>query len=221
MSDTEKPLRILVADDHEVVREGLRALLERQPGWVVCGEAGTGREAVAETLRLKPDVVIMDISMPELNGLDATPRILEHLPDTRILILSAHDSERLIRHMLTSGARGYMLKTDAGKALTAAVQALAEGQLFFTGAVSRVILGAKQHSQPDALPPPDSDALTSREREILKLLAEGMTNKQVASHIHASVKTVETHRSRLMAKLNLHSLTDLVRYAIQHEIIHT
>jgi DNA-binding NarL/FixJ family response regulator len=213
------PLRILVADDHEVIREGLRALLERQTGWVVCGEAGTGREALTEALRLKPDIVIMDISMPELNGLDATPQILEHLPDTRVMILSAHDSERLIRHMLSSGARGYMLKTDAGRNLVAAVEALAQGQLFFTGSVSKVILGAHQVSQPDTLPSSDFDVLTARERQILKLLAEGMTNKQVAAKINVSVKTVETHRSRLMGKLDLHSLTDLVRYAIQHEII--
>lgn len=214
-------LKILIADDHEIVREGLRTILERQPGWIVCGEASTGREALNEAVRLRPDIVLMDISMPELNGLDATPQILEQVPTTRILILSAHDSERLVRQMLASGARGYMLKTDAGRDLTAAVQALAAGRLFFTASVSNVVLGDYQQrsAAPEDLPNRLPATLSPRERQILQLLAEGRTNKEIAFQIGTSIKTVENQRSKIMAKLNLHSLTDLVRYAIQNEVI--
>lgn len=214
-------LRILLADDHEVVREGLRTILERHPGWVVCGEASTGRQAIEEAIRLKPDVILMDISMPELNGLDATPQILEKVPQAKVLILSAHDSERLIRQMLSSGARGYMLKTDAGRDLVTAVETLANGRLFFTASVSNVVLGDFQKKSAGAgtIPSHSPSQLTTREREILQLLAEGRTNKEVAARIGTSVKTVENHRAKLMTKLNLHSLTDLVRYAIQNELI--
>lgn len=203
-------LRILIADDHEIVREGLRTILERNSGWTVCGEAGTGRKALTEAMRLKPDLIVMDISMPELNGLDATPQILEKLPNTRILILSAHESERLVRQMLASGARGYILKSDAGRDLTAAVESLAMGKLFFAASVSNVVLSSSRNSV---------SLLSPREREVIQLIAEGRTNKEIAVLIGASIKTVENHRARLMAKLDFHSLTDLVRYAIQNEII--
>lgn len=214
-------LRILVADDHEVVRSGLRLILERQPNWTVCGEAGTGRQAIAEAIRLKPDVIVMDISMPELNGLDATPQILEKVPRAKVLILSAHDSERLVRQMLSSGARGYMLKSDAGKDLTCAVEAVANGRLFFTLSVSDIVLAdyQKLSSNTADLPEESPGRLTAREREILQLLAEGKTNKEVPAQIRTSVKTVENYRARLMKQLDLHSLSDLVRYAIQHELI--
>lgn len=215
------PLRILVADDHELIREGLRTILERHPGWTVCGEAATGRQALAEAIRLQPEVILMDISMPELNGLDATPQILEKLPNAKVLILSAHDSERLVRQMLASGARGYMLKTDAGRDLTAAVEAIAAGRLFFTASVSNVVLGdyQKRAADPGTILSQAPTSLTPREREILQLLAEGRTNKEVAIQIGASPKTVENHRAKIMSKLNFHSLTDLVRYAIQNELI--
>lgn len=214
-------LRILVADDHEIVREGLRTILARHPGWIVCGEASTGRQAIAEAIRLEPDVILMDISMPELNGLDATPKILERLPNAAILILSAHDSERLIRQMLSSGARGYMLKTDAGRDLTAAVEAISQGRLFFTNSVSDIVLSDYQRRAPNVanLPGTASVQLSPREREVLQLLAEGRTNKEVAAQIGTSVKTVENQRARIMTKLDFHSLTDLVRYAIQNEFI--
>lgn len=214
-------LRILIVDDHEIVREGLRTILERHPGWIVCGEAATGRQALAEAIRLRPDVVLMDISMPELNGLDATPQILEKVPTAKILILSAHDSERLVRQMLASGARGYMLKTDAGRDLTTAVQALADGRLFFTASVSNVVLGdyQQQSAAPRDVLRQLPATLSPRERQVLQLLAEGQTNKEVAFQIGTSIKTVENQRSKIMAKLNLHSLTDLVRYAIQNELI--
>ena len=214
-------LKILIADDHEIVREGLRTILERQPGWVVCGEAATGRQALAEAIRLRPDVVLMDISMPELNGLDATPLILEKIPTAKVLILSAHDSERLVRQMLASGARGYMLKSDAGRDLTAAVQAVAAGRLFFTASVSNVVLGDYQQRSvaPADIPNQATSTLSPRERQVLQLLAEGQTNKEIAHQIGTSVKTIENQRSKIMTKLNLRSLTDLVRYAIQNEMI--
>lgn len=216
-------LKILIADDHEIVREGLRTILERHPGWIVCGEAANGRQALVEAIRLRPDVVLMDINMPELNGLDATPQILEKVSTAKVLILSAHDSERLVRQMLASGARGYMLKTDAGRDLIAAVEALACGRLFFTASVSNVVLGDyRQRSATSMDVPEDSPStLTPRERQVLQLLAEGRTNKEIAFQIGTSVKTVENQRSKLMAKLNFHSLTDLVRYAIQNELIHS
>ncbi len=215
-----EPLRILIADDHEIVREGLRVILERREGWTVCGEASTGREALAEALRLQPDIVLMDISMPELNGLEATPRIMERVPGVKVLILSAHDSERLVRRMLSSGARGYMLKTDAGRDLVTAVESIADGRLFFTASVSNVVLDCQKNAFDSGENPNNSAGnLTSREREILQLLAEGRANKEIAAQIAVSVKTVENHRAKIMAKLNFHSLTDLVRYAIQNEIV--
>lgn len=218
-----EPLKILIVDDHEIIREGLRTILERHAGWTVCGEASTGRKAVTEAIRLQPDVVLMDISMPELNGLDATPQILEKVPNAKILILSAHDSERLVRQMLSSGARGYMLKTDAGRDLIAAVEAVAGGRLFFTASVSNVVLGDYQQRavRPGEIPPHSPSNLGARERQVLQLLAEGRTNKEVAEQLGTSVKTVENQRAKVMMKLNLHSLTDLVRYAIQNEIIHS
>lgn len=214
-------IKILVADDHEIVREGLRTILERHPGWTVCGEASTGRQALTEAIRLQPDIILMDISMPELNGLDATPLILEQVPHAKILILSAHDSERLIRQMLSSGARGYMLKTDAGRDLVKAVGALASGRLFFTASVSNLVLGDYQQrsAEPGDIPRHSPSTLSPREREVLQLLAEGKTNKEVATQLNTSVKTVENQRAKIMTKLNFHSLTDLVRYAIQNELI--
>jgi DNA-binding NarL/FixJ family response regulator len=214
------PLRILVADDHEIVREGLRSILERRPEWIVCGEAATGRQALSEAVRLQPDVILLDISMPELNGLDATPQILEVVPSAKILILSAHDSERLIRQMLSSGARGYMLKTDAGRDLIAAVDAVSQGRLFFTASVSNMVLNDYQARRDlEADPMPSVPTLTPREREVVQLLSEGRSNKEIASQLGTSVKTVENQRARVMAKLGLKSLADLVRYAIQNEIL--
>jgi DNA-binding NarL/FixJ family response regulator len=213
-------LRILIADDHEIIREGLRTILERNPKWTACGEANTGRKALTEAIRLKPDVIVMDINMPELNGLEATSQILEKLPNTRILILSAHESEGLVRQMLCSGARGYILKSDAGRDLAAAVESVAQGKLFFTASVSNVVLRGYQQQAGEH--PARSNSvlrLSPREREVLQLIAEGRTNKEIAALIGASVKTVENHRARLMAKMDFHSLTDLVRYAIQNEII--
>lgn len=216
-----KPVRILVADDHEVVRKGLRAILAARPGWEVCCEVANGRDAVTEALKCRPDVIVMDISMPELNGLEATRHIVQQLPQTQVLILSAHESENLVRQMLTSGARGYVLKSDIGEDLIAAVDALCLGRLYFTSAVSEYILSESRRAVSlNESPQPSRRRLSQREREVLQLLAEGKSNKEVGAVLGISVKTVETHRGNLMAKLAAHSLSDLVRYAIQNEIIH-
>jgi DNA-binding NarL/FixJ family response regulator len=216
-----KPLDILIADDHEIVREGLRTILERHVDWTVCGEAATGTKAVSEAVRLQPDVILMDINMPELNGLVATSQIMEKVPTTKILILSAHESERLIRQMLSSGARGYMVKTDAGRDVVMAVEAIASGRLFFAASISNVLLTdyQKRSRGEETIGDTTMTYLTPRERQILQLLAEGNTNKEVAAHIGTSVKTVENQRGKLMTKLGLNSLADLVRYAIQNEIL--
>jgi len=212
-------LRILLADDHEVVRRGLRALLETRPGWEVVGEAATGREAVEMARRLKPEVAILDISMPELNGLDATGQILKEAPQTEVLVLTVHDSEQMVWGVLHSGARGYVLKSDAGRDLVAAVEALSRHKSFFSADISDVVLqGYLQFQQPESSGPAPS-RLTSREREVVQLLAEGRSNKEVASALGISVKTAETHRANVMQKLGLHSLPELVRYAVRNNIV--
>ena len=176
-----KAVRILVADDHEVVRRGLASLLREQPGWEICGEAVTGREAVEKVKKLKPNVAVLDISMPELNGLDATRQILKSVPKTEVLILTMHDSEYLIREVLNAGAHGYVLKSDAGRDLVAAVEALHHHRPFFTPKVSQMVLeGYLKHDRARAAQPAgDRSRLTPREREILQLLAEGKSNKEV------------------------------------------
>jgi len=213
-------LRILVADDHEVVRRGLRALLESRPGWEVCGEATTGREAVEKARELKPDLVVLDITMPELNGLEATRQILKALPRTEVLVLTIHESEQVVHEVLEAGARGYVLKSDAGRDLVAAVQALSQHKPFLTLGVTEMMLGAYQKGGlPQEEPGASHSPLSPREREIVQLLAEGRSNKDVATTLNISVKTVETHRANIMLKLNLHSIGDLVRYAIRNGII--
>lgn len=213
-------LRILVADDHPVVRQGLRSILEAQPGWEVSAEATTGREAVQKAKQLKPDVVVLDISMPELNGLDAARQILKVAPRTEVLILTMHESEELVREVLDAGARGYVLKSDAGRDLVAAVEALRQHKPYFTSRVSELVLegylkGGPRVEQAGAT----RSRLTPREREIVQLLAEGKSNKEVAVVLGISVKTAETHRTNIMRKLDLHSLSDLVRYAIRNKIV--
>jgi DNA-binding NarL/FixJ family response regulator len=211
--------RVLVADDHVVVRKGLRSMLESNIGWQVCAEAATGTEAVALAIEHQPDVVVMDINMPELNGLEATRQICAALPNVRVLILSAHDSEQLVREMLVSGARGYVLKTDAGEDLIAAIEAIMAGRLFFTSSVSDMVITGLQEGGKSGVSQEIPPRLSPRERQIIQLLAKGATNKEVANELGISVKTVETHRKNIMAKLDFHSLSDLVRYAIQNGII--
>ena len=211
-------VRLLVADDHEVVRKGIRALLEEQPGWKVTAEATDGRDAVNKITETKPDVAIIDISMPSLNGLEATRRVAKLSPLTKVLILTAYDSDQLIRDVLDAGARGYLLKGDAGRELVTAVQALLHNKTFFTQKVSQMVLDGYLGKFPDQ----EGNAalrLTTREREIVQLLAEGKSSKEVASVLWLSVKTVETHRTNIMRKLNCHSVTELVRYAVRNHLI--
>lgn len=215
--------RILVADDHEVVRRGLCALLQGQPDWEVCGEAGDGREALEKTQKLKPDVVILDIGMPSLNGLEATRQILKTMPHTKVLILTLHDSDQVVREVLNAGARGFLLKSDAARDLVAAVEALRRDKTYFTSKVAAMVLeGFLKQGTPGAQPAASQtrNRLTPREREIVQLLAEGKSTKEVAVALGLSVKTAETHRSNIMRKLELHSVSDLVLYAVRNNIVH-
>src|SRR5712691_2254569 len=204
-------LRILVVDDHAVVRRGVRSLLESHEGWEVCGEATTGRDAVAQSLRLRPDVVVMDLSLPELNGLDATRQILKDSPRTEILVLTMHHSEELARDVLQAGARGYVLKSDADQSLIAAVESLRQHKPFLASRVTEFVLDdylRRTDTRDDGVA---HDAVTSREREIIQLVAEGKSNKEAASTLGISVKTIEAHRANIMRKLHLRSVSDLVR----------
>ena len=207
-------VRILIADDHAVVRRGIRSLLESQPGWQVCGEAVNGRDAVAQAARLRPDVVVMDIAMPELNGLEATRQIAAALPQTEILILTMDDSEEVARQVLRAGARGFVLKSDADCSLTSAVEVLRLHKPFLTPRVTGFVLD--KFVQSDHI---DDNELTPREREVVQLLAEGKSNKEVAATLGVSVRTAESHRANIMYKLNLGSLSDLVRYAVRNKIV--
>jgi len=210
-------VRILLADDHSVVRRGLKALLESRRGWKVCAEAVDGRTAVAEAERHKPDVAILDIGMPELNGVEATRQIRAASPGTEVLILSAHGSEKLAREIFDAGGRGYLVKEDADQDLLAAVDAVSQHKPYFTPKLSD--WAARQ--MPDLLGKGSRNQLTPREREIVQLLAEGKSNKEAATMLGISVKTIETHRANIMLKLNVHSITELVHYAIRNEMIHT
>jgi DNA-binding NarL/FixJ family response regulator len=212
-------LRILLADDHDIVRRGLKDLLEQHVGWQVCAEASNGREAVELALQHRPQVAVIDLSMPELNGLEATRRIRQALPDTEVLIFTMHESEELIREVLGAGARGYLLKSDAVRQLIPAVESLSQKNPYFAGRVSAVVLDGFLKGGQITLEGPTAERLTSREREVVQLLAEGKSNKQIARLLDLSVKTVETHRTAAMRKLELNSLPDLVRYAVRMQII--
>ncbi len=211
------PVRILIADDHGVVRKGLRALLDSRRGWKVCAEVANGREAIAKAKALKPDVAILDIGMPGLGGVEATRQIRKASPNTEVLILSAHGSEKLVRDALGAGARGYLLKEDADHNLFAAVDALRRHTPFFTSKIAEWVARDKRGARAKS----PRSLLTPRQRETIQLLAEGKSNKEVAAVLQISVKTVETHRANIMLKLDLHSVTDLVHYAIRNEIVHT
>lgn len=216
-----KALRILIADDHDLMRRGLKTLLLTQPNWSICAEAQTGREAVTKAEELKPDIVILDITMPELNGLEAAKRILKTCPSTEILVLSMHYSDQLIREILDTGIRGYIVKSDSERDLVIAVQALAIHKPFFTPRATELILDKFNGREGSSSEMPESlrDRLTSREREIVQLLSEGKSSKEVASDLKISVKTAETHRANIMRKLEIHSVSELVRYAVRNQII--
>jgi DNA-binding NarL/FixJ family response regulator len=213
-------LKILLADDHEIVRKGLRAVVEAQRDCEVVGEASDGRQAVALAKELNPDVVILDVSMPQLNGLEATRQILKTRPQTKILILTMHETDPLIRGVLDAGARGYILKTDAGRDLVAAIESLRRNKTYFTSRVSQMILDGFLKGRTRAEEPEQAGVrLTPRQREIVQLIAEGKSSKEVAVALDLSVKTAETHRANIMRKLDCHSVSEVVRYAIRNKII--
>jgi len=205
----------LIVDDHPVVRKGLRALVESRRGWRVCAEAANGREAIAKARAAKPDVAIVDIGMPGLGGIEATRQIRKVSPQTEVLILSAHGSERLARELLDAGARGYLLKEDADVNLLEAIGALRKHTAFYSPKIAAWVARDERRARGKA----PRDVLTPRQRETIQLLAEGRSNKEVAATLGISVKTVEAHRAHIMLKLNLHSVTELVHYAIRNDIV--
>jgi DNA-binding NarL/FixJ family response regulator len=212
-------VRILVADDHAIVRRGVRSLLEMRADWEVCGEATTGRDAIEQSRALRPDVVVMDLSMPDISGLDATRAIRSEVPGTEVLVLTMHDSEELAREVLQAGARGYVLKSDADESLIAAVDSVRQGKAFLTPLVAGFMFDQFVRGG-DAAPAEQQRApLTPREREVLQRVAEGLSSKQVAESLGLSIKTVETHRGNIMRKLRLRSVSELVRDAVRHKIV--
>jgi DNA-binding NarL/FixJ family response regulator len=214
-----KKVRILLAHDHAVVREGLRKLLAGRPNWKVVEEASNGREAVEKVKQAKPDVAVLDIGMPDLSGLEATRQILQAIPRTEVLILTLHESEGLLREVVQAGAHGYVLKSDTGRDLVAAVESLVQHKPFFTPRVLQML--PKEWLEEGALKvkrPASASRLTPREREIVQLLAEGKSNKEVAVTLGISIRTAETHRRNIMRKLQFHSVAELVRYAFRNNL---
>jgi DNA-binding NarL/FixJ family response regulator len=212
-------VRIMIADDHDLMRRGLKTLIEAQPGWEVCAEATKGREAIAKAEHLRPDVVIIDICMPELNGIEATRQIRKASPRTEVLVLSVHHSEHLIREALDAGARGFVVKSDADSEIVSAVEALASHKPFFTSYATEMLLAGCARDGGSRPPAQTGERLTSREREIVQLLAEGRTSKEIATKLNISAKTAETHRANIMRKLEFHSVGEIVRYAVRNQII--
>jgi DNA-binding NarL/FixJ family response regulator len=220
MARNAKKLRILVADDHELVRRGIRGLLRAQRGWRVIGEATNGREAVEKTNKLKPDVAIVDISMPDLDGLQATRQIREVAPRTSVVVLTMHESDQMVRRVLDAGALGYVLKSDLAAHLVKAVKDVSAGKVFLTPRVSDIVLKGflKNRNQPE--PMENSRARpTPREVQVIRLVAEGKANKEIAAELGITLRTVETHRARIMLKLGMHSLAELIHYAIRNKIV--
>ena len=219
MAEPAKPVRILIADDHELVRRGICTILNAEPGWVVCGEATNGREALAMAMELRPDIMILDLGLPEMNGLEVTRRVRGL--SIAVLIVTVQSAETTIQDAIDAGASGYVLKADAGRTLVEAIRAILRGEFFYDhgrSAPDIKSLGGSSGGQ-ERTPPLKLAGVTSREREVLHLLAEGWANKEIASALGITTKTVETHRARIMAKLELHSMSELVRYAIRNRII--
>jgi DNA-binding NarL/FixJ family response regulator len=219
MTRGTKRLRILVADDHELVRRGIRGLLRARRGWTVVGEALNGREAVEKASSLKPDLAILDISMPDLDGLQATRQIREEVPTTKVIVLTMHDSDQMVRRVLDAGALGYVLKSDLATQLVKAVKQVSAGKQFLTPRISDMVLKGflKTGNQVDKTGHSQAGP-TPREIEVIRLLAEGKANKEIAVKLGITVRTVETHRAKIMLRLGLHSLTELIHYAIRHKI---
>ncbi len=214
-----KPIRILLADDHTVVRKGLRLLLESHPGFTVVADAANGREAVAMAEEYKPDVIVMDVAMPILNGIEAARQILARAPQVSVVFLSMHADESYVLRALKAGARAYLLKDSAEQDLIHAVEAVGGGKAFFSPAISRMLMEDYMRQMRERQVDDSYDLLTTREREILQLFAEGRSNKDVANLLNLSLYTVETHRSNIFQKLNLHSTAELILYAIRKGVI--
>jgi DNA-binding NarL/FixJ family response regulator len=213
-----KKVRILLADDHDIVRRGIRPLIESEWGWEICGEAADGRQAVKMALELKPDIVIVDVAMPELGGVEVTRQIRRDLPETEVLVFTGQDSEVLVHQLLAAGARGFVLKNEAGASLIPAIRALCDHKPYLGAHVSNILFQQylKGGAHPEQAAP---DGLTPREREIVQLLAEGKSNKDVATVLGISIKTAETHRAAIMRKLHFDSFSELVRYAVRNHIV--
>jgi DNA-binding NarL/FixJ family response regulator len=227
-STADQPITVLLADDHDILRDGLKAVLALAADVAVVGEARTGQEAVEETRRLRPDVVLMDISMPDLDGVEASRRIRQQTPDTRVLFLTMHEAEEYFFRALQAGAAGYVIKRTAAADLLAAVRAVARGESFLSPSMARALVNdyaergmrMSRGAPPDELSTSDSyTTLTSREREILQLVGEGNTNQEIAARLHLSIKTVQSHRASVMTKLGLRDVTHLVRYAVRRGIV--
>jgi DNA-binding NarL/FixJ family response regulator len=215
---SEQPIRVLIADDHQIIRDGVRGMVQSR-GWTVCGEADNGRQAVALAEELRPTVAVLDLTMPELNGLDATRQIRKVSPETGVLIFSGHQSEDVIRQVFEAGARSYILKTDRREIILDAIDAVANQHSYFTPFVGDVMFASMLNRTKPATPEEQQGRLTDREREIVQLLAEGRSNKDVAALLGISVKTAETHRAAVMRKLGMESFSHLVRYAIRNNLI--
>jgi DNA-binding NarL/FixJ family response regulator len=212
-------LRLVVADDHPLMRRGICDLLEAEPGWEVVAKASNGREAIDAVSKSKPDVLVIDLAMPELNGLTATREILRLFPKLGVVLLTMHNTDQSVREVLESGARGYVLKNDAEQDLVAAVKAVAAGKPFFTANITEIVLKGYLNRTATSEPAKALSGLTTREREVVQLLVEGKGNKDVALAMRLSVKTVEAHRSNINRKLAIRSTSDLVRYAVRNGIV--
>jgi len=223
MSKNIEKLRILVADDHALMRRGVRGMLDTQHGWTVVGEAGTGREAVEQAKRLKPDVAVLDVTMPELDGIEATRQIREAAPETKILILTMHESRQMVRRLLEAGASGYVLKSDFPRSLVKAVRTVSRDKRFLSSKAAEIVLNGFLEGADVASEAPAAELserkLTPRERQIIRLLGAGKSHKQTAAELGMAVRTVETHRAKIMLKLGLHSLAELIHYAIRSKIV--
>jgi DNA-binding NarL/FixJ family response regulator len=213
-------IRVLIADDHQVMRRGLRSVVESMDGWEVCAEVSTGREAVEGVTKLQPEIAVLDMTMPELNGLEATRQIRKVSPKTEVLIFTGAETEELVHQVFEAGARSYILKTDGKEHLEAALRALAGHKPYFTTQIGEILFARMLHGKKGAADESSGPSrLTDREREIVQLLAEGKSNKEVADVLGISVKTAETHRAAIMKKLQLKAFSELVRYAIRNHII--
>lgn len=212
-------IRVLLGDDHTLMRQGLRKILEERPEWQVVGEVGDGREAVRKCVELKPDVAVLDVAMPLLNGIDATQQIVRKVPETKVLVLSMYSDEAYVTRALQAGATGYMLKDSAGKDLLKGIASVAAGQAYFSPAIARLMLDDYVRRVSGAGVVDRYETLSEREREIFQLIAEARTNKEVAELLEISPATVETHRARILQKLDIHNTAELVLYAVRRGVI--